>query len=70
MILVDTALQKREDAGQPIRVGMVGAGFMGRGIALQILGSVPSPAFAKSPRSSRWTPRLPVANTRSRRMRT
>ena len=37
MILVDTALQKRMDEGNPIRVGIVGAGYMGRGIALQIL---------------------------------
>lgn len=37
MILVDTALEKLEKEGKPIRVGMVGAGFMGRGIALQIL---------------------------------
>ena len=36
MILVDTALQKREAEGRPIRVGLVGAGFMGRGVALQI----------------------------------
>jgi len=41
MIIVDTALQKRESDGDPIRVGMIGAGFMGRGIALQILQSVP-----------------------------
>jgi hypothetical protein len=31
MIIVDTALQARESQGQPIRVGMIGAGFMGRG---------------------------------------
>jgi len=36
MIIVDTALKKREYEGNPIRVGMVGAGYMGRGIALQI----------------------------------
>src|SRR3989338_6848383 len=36
MILVDTALEKREREGRPIRVGLVGAGFMGRGVALQI----------------------------------
>ncbi|GMQ87844.1 MAG: NAD(P)-dependent oxidoreductase [Gammaproteobacteria bacterium] len=36
MIIVDTALQKRQAAGNPVRVAMVGAGFMGRGIALQI----------------------------------
>ncbi|WP_276497270.1 NAD(P)H-dependent oxidoreductase [Pontibacter litorisediminis] len=36
MILVDTALAKRQAEGNPVRVAMVGAGFMGRGIALQI----------------------------------
>ncbi|UYN96172.1 MAG: NAD(P)-dependent oxidoreductase [Enhydrobacter sp.] len=36
MIIVDKALEERERAGRPIRVGMVGAGFMGRGIALQM----------------------------------
>ncbi len=41
MILVDNALRKRQLAGQPIRVGMVGAGFMGRGVALQICRYVP-----------------------------
>ena len=33
---VDTALREREAAGQPIRVGMVGAGATGRAIALQL----------------------------------
>ena len=37
MIIVDSALEEREASGNPIRVGMVGAGFMGRGIALQIV---------------------------------
>jgi predicted homoserine dehydrogenase-like protein len=41
MIIVDTALQRRRDEGNPIRVAMVGAGFMGRAIALQILTVVP-----------------------------
>ena len=36
MILVDRALEEREKSGRPILVAMVGAGFMGRGIALQI----------------------------------
>ena len=40
MIIVDRALAKREEDGNPIRVAMVGAGFMGRGIALQIVQSV------------------------------
>lgn len=37
MVIVDTALAKRENEGKPIRVGIVGAGYMGRGIALQLL---------------------------------
>ena len=40
MIVVDEALRERERVGEPIHVGMVGAGFMGRGIALQILTAV------------------------------
>lgn len=40
MIIVDELLRRRESAGDPIRVGMVGAGFMGRGIALQIASAV------------------------------
>lgn len=35
MIIVDRKLEKLEKEGNPIRVGMVGAGFMGKGIALQ-----------------------------------
>lgn len=41
MILVDTALQKRAREGDPVRVGLVGAGYIGRGIALQVLSAVP-----------------------------
>lgn len=41
MIIVDTALHARQREGNPIRVGMIGAGFMARGIALQIIKSVP-----------------------------
>lgn len=41
MIIVDTALKAREEAGNPVRVGMIGAGFMGRGIANQILNYLP-----------------------------
>lgn len=40
MIIVDRALERREQEGRPVRVGMVGAGAMGRGIALQLLGPV------------------------------
>ncbi|MBW8831847.1 MAG: NAD(P)-dependent oxidoreductase [Burkholderiales bacterium] len=41
MIIVDNALKTREQAGNPIRVGMVGAGFMGQGLTNQITSSVP-----------------------------
>ena len=37
MIIVDTALAAREAERRPVRVGMLGAGFMARGIANQIL---------------------------------
>ncbi len=41
MIIIDTALEKLEARNEPIRVGMIGAGFMARGIALQLCGHVP-----------------------------
>lgn len=41
MIVVDRALRERHAAGTPVRVGMVGAGAMGSGIALQIATAVP-----------------------------
>jgi len=41
MIIVDTALRAREAQGKPIRVGIIGAGFMARGLLNQITNSVP-----------------------------
>jgi predicted homoserine dehydrogenase-like protein len=41
VIIVDTSLRKRLAAGNPVRVAMVGAGYMGRGIALQIVTAMP-----------------------------
>lgn len=41
MILIDTALKAREEQGRPIRVAMIGAGFMGQGLTNQIVNSVP-----------------------------
>lgn len=46
MIIVDTALRRREQEGRPIRVGMIGAGFMGRGLANHIVNSVPGMSLA------------------------
>jgi predicted homoserine dehydrogenase-like protein len=39
MVIIDNALRAREAEGRPIRVGMIGAGFMGRGLANQIVNS-------------------------------
>jgi predicted homoserine dehydrogenase-like protein len=39
MILVDNALKAREEQGTPIRVAMLGAGFMGQGLTNQIVNS-------------------------------
>lgn len=41
MIIVDNALIKRQEAGNPIRVGMIGCGFMGSGIILQVATAIP-----------------------------
>ena len=41
MIIVDNALRQRADQNRPIRVGMVGAGFMGQGLTNQIINSTP-----------------------------
>ncbi|OGX91103.1 NAD(P)H-dependent oxidoreductase [Hymenobacter coccineus] len=41
MIIVDNALAARARSGNPIRVGMIGAGFMAKGVARQICRYVP-----------------------------
>jgi predicted homoserine dehydrogenase-like protein len=41
MIIVDNALQKLEEQKKPIRVAMIGAGFMGQGLVNQIANSTP-----------------------------
>jgi predicted homoserine dehydrogenase-like protein len=41
MVILDTALAKRQSENNPVKVALVGAGFMGRGIVLQIANSVP-----------------------------
>ncbi|MFY7794785.1 MAG: NAD(P)H-dependent oxidoreductase [Chitinophagaceae bacterium] len=42
MFAVDRALQARHDNGKPLRVGIIGAGYMARGLVYQIIHSVPS----------------------------
>ena len=41
MILVDEALKARAAASKPIRVGLIGAGFMAQGLTNQVTNSVP-----------------------------
>ncbi len=41
MFIVDTELKKRAAEGRPVKVALVGAGFMARGVANQIVNSVP-----------------------------
>jgi predicted homoserine dehydrogenase-like protein len=46
MIIVDRLLAGRAAADRPVRVGMIGAGFMAKGIANQIVNSVPGMRLA------------------------
>jgi predicted homoserine dehydrogenase-like protein len=41
MMILDTALKQRAAEGNPIRVGMVGVGFIGRACATQLVNQVP-----------------------------
>ena len=41
MIVVDSLLAQRQKEGRPVRVALVGAGFMGRGLVNQVVNSVP-----------------------------
>ncbi len=41
MIIVDNALKECAAQNRPVRVGMIGAGFMGQGLTNQIVNSVP-----------------------------
>ncbi len=46
MIIIDKQLQELQKQGKPIRVGLLGAGFMARGIAIQILNYTPGMQLA------------------------
>ncbi len=41
MIIIDKLLSERQKAGKPIKVAMVGAGVLGKGLARQITQYVP-----------------------------
>ncbi len=40
MIIIDKALEERQRQDNPIRVAVIGAGYMGRGLALQIISAI------------------------------
>ena len=42
MVLVDNALKARAEQDKPIRVAILGAGFMAQGLTNQIIHSVPA----------------------------
>jgi predicted homoserine dehydrogenase-like protein len=46
MIIVDNALRARAEEDRPIRVGLIGAGFMAQGLTNQIVNSVPGMEMA------------------------
>ena len=46
MIVVDAALRRRAEQGRPVRVAVVGTGFMGRGLVNQIVNSTPGMQLA------------------------
>ena len=46
MIIVDSALRKREEEGRPLRVALLGAGAIGRGVASQIVNRTPGMVLA------------------------
>lgn len=46
MIIVDTALRQRAEGGNPLKVALVGAGAIGRGVANQIINSTPGMELA------------------------
>lgn len=46
MIIVDTAIRQRLATGKPVMVGMVGSGFMGRGMLVQVERHMPVLHFA------------------------
>lgn len=46
MVIVDNALKARHEQGKPVRVGMIGAGFMGQGLTNQITNSAPGMRMA------------------------
>jgi predicted homoserine dehydrogenase-like protein len=41
MIIVDAALETREREGRPIRVALIGAGFIAQGLANHIVNTTP-----------------------------
>ena len=72
MIIVDNALGSARQKGKPIRVGMIGAGFMAQGLTNQIVNSVPGMrdrCAVYNRRAERAVRRFAYAGTACRRAR-
>jgi predicted homoserine dehydrogenase-like protein len=63
MWIVDTALKARADQDRPIRVGIVGAGFMRRGLTNQIVNSTPGMRVVAI---TNWRPEMEFIDWRRR----
>lgn len=61
MIILDRALERRERDGNPVRVAMVGAGYMGRGIAFQMVTAARACVWWPSRIARRPKPRVRIA---------
>jgi predicted homoserine dehydrogenase-like protein len=46
MVIVDNLLKAREEQGNPVRLGLIGAGFIGQGLANMIVNSTPGMRMA------------------------
>ena len=49
MILIDTALRRREQEGRPVRIGVIGAGAMARPTVALITNQVPGMVVDQPP---------------------
>lgn len=61
MVVIDEALAQRARAGRPIRLSVVGFGFMGRAIARQIALATPGTELASSSAATSRVPGPPRA---------
>ena len=62
VIILDQALAQRAADGNPVRIALVGAGYMGRGIAVEIAAIDPGSSSSRSQTGRSSVPRRPREN--------